>query len=130
MQRSFRLTSAKRKILEDVELYYSEENGTQVELSKADQRLRRKNACEKLVLVPGKLDHASVVAYNVGRYTKEENAKDVTFFDPVRETTSSSSEDEIRRTEDEINKNTIQNDGDGKRKSVYDNDEDAHDTPL
>lgn len=43
------------------------------ELPKTEQRLRRKNACEKLVLVPGKLDHATVVAYNVGRYTLEDD---------------------------------------------------------
>jgi hypothetical protein len=30
-----------------------------------DQKLRRRRVCEKLALVPGKLDHATVAAYSV-----------------------------------------------------------------
>lgn len=57
-----RLTAAKRRILEDVELYQEAGGGP---LSKGEQRARRKEVCAKLSLVPGKLDHASVVAYTV-----------------------------------------------------------------
>ncbi|XP_043247655.1 PP2C-like domain-containing protein CG9801 [Amphibalanus amphitrite] len=60
---AFRLTTAKRRVLEDPELYTG---GDGVELSRAEQRARRRRVCEKLAVVPGKLDHASVVAYQVG----------------------------------------------------------------
>ncbi len=30
-----------------------------------DQKIRRRRVCEKLAMVPGKLDHASIVAYQV-----------------------------------------------------------------
>uniref|UniRef100_A0A1B6KM56 PPM-type phosphatase domain-containing protein n=1 Tax=Graphocephala atropunctata TaxID=36148 RepID=A0A1B6KM56_9HEMI len=58
-----RLTAAKRRILEDVELYQEAGGGP---LSKGEQRARRKDVCAKLAMVPGKLDHATVVAYTVG----------------------------------------------------------------
>ncbi|XP_066996782.2 PP2C-like domain-containing protein CG9801 [Anabrus simplex] len=64
-----RLTAAKRHILEDPDLYYtvSDNSDQQItELSRAEQRTRRKKVCEKLAMVPGKLDHAAVVAYKVG----------------------------------------------------------------
>ncbi|CAL4115814.1 unnamed protein product, partial [Meganyctiphanes norvegica] len=61
-----KLTVAKRRILEDPDLYASASQ----ELSRADQRNRRRKVCEKLALVPGKLDHATVVAYKVGRYSQ------------------------------------------------------------
>ncbi|XP_049953674.1 PP2C-like domain-containing protein CG9801 [Schistocerca serialis cubense] len=69
-----RLTAAKRHILEDPDLYYTvSENSDQLkELSKSEQRTRRKKVCEKLAMVPGKLDHATVVAYKVGVHHKEE----------------------------------------------------------
>ncbi|XP_050728167.1 uncharacterized protein LOC127004468 isoform X2 [Eriocheir sinensis] len=57
-----KLTVAKRRILEDPDLYSS----TSKELSRSHQRNRRRKVCEKLALVPGKLDHATVVAYVVG----------------------------------------------------------------
>lgn len=62
-----RLTTAKRKILEDPELYPAagEEQDMQ------DQKIRRRRVCEKLAMVPGKLDHASIVAYQVGDRTAE-----------------------------------------------------------
>ena len=58
------LTVAKRRILEDPDLYPPP--GENQELSRNDQRNRRRKVCEKLALVPGKLDHATVVAYQVG----------------------------------------------------------------
>merc|ERR1719474_728794 len=59
-----RLTTAKRKILEDPELYPN----TNVSNSQdqMDQKMRRRRVCEKLAVVPGKLDHATIVAYQVG----------------------------------------------------------------
>lgn len=60
-----KLTVAKRRILEDPDLYPA----TSKDLSRSDQRNRRRKVCEKLALVPGKLDHASVVAYTVGNYS-------------------------------------------------------------
>ena len=68
MQFNFdRLTAAKRHILEDPDLYYTTEEGSTelTELSRAEQRSRRRKVCEKLAMVPGKLDHATVVAYQV-----------------------------------------------------------------
>lgn len=59
-----RLTAAKRHILEDVDLYVSSEGK---DLSRNEQRSRRKEISGKLCLVPGKLDHATVVAYSVGQ---------------------------------------------------------------
>ncbi|KAL0277126.1 UNVERIFIED_CONTAM: hypothetical protein PYX00_004513 [Menopon gallinae] len=123
-----RLTSAKRKILEDAELYCTEKNGVVTELSKAEQKIRRKNACEKLVLVPGKLDHASVVAYNVGRYKPEEDIQE------IRRSRATSAEEDppspkpemrpkviVEVKEDEINENRAES---SNRKSTYDNDVD------
>ncbi|XP_067136873.1 PP2C-like domain-containing protein CG9801 isoform X1 [Centruroides vittatus] len=56
-----KLTVAKRRILEDPELYSEGD----LAISLAEQRLRRRKAGEKLAMVPGKLDHASVVAYMI-----------------------------------------------------------------
>ena len=57
-----RLTTAKRKILEDPELYpRPDDPGPDL----TDQKMRRRRVCEKLGLVPGKLDHATIVAYQV-----------------------------------------------------------------
>lgn len=62
-----RITAAKRHILEDPDLYCSVgENNSLQELSKMEQRARRRKVCDKLAMVPGKLDHATVVAYQVG----------------------------------------------------------------
>lgn len=64
-----RITAAKRHILEDPDLYCSVgENNAMQELSKMEQRARRRKVCDKLAMVPGKLDHATVVAYQVGMY--------------------------------------------------------------
>lgn len=65
-----RITAAKRHILEDPDLYCSVgENNSLLELSKMEQRARRRKVCDKIAMVPGKLDHATVVAYQVGVYT-------------------------------------------------------------
>ncbi|XP_014485550.1 PREDICTED: PP2C-like domain-containing protein CG9801 isoform X2 [Dinoponera quadriceps] len=62
-----RITAAKRRILEDTELYYAQhKDGQLVQLSKQEQRSRRKKTLEKISMIPGKLDHATVVAYVVG----------------------------------------------------------------
>lgn len=55
-----RLTSAKRHLLEDVELYVDDQGRS---LEKEEQKIRRRKICERLALIPGKLDHATVVAY-------------------------------------------------------------------
>ncbi|XP_075229821.1 PP2C-like domain-containing protein CG9801 [Lycorma delicatula] len=60
-----RLTAAKRRMLEDVELYADSEGGPR---TRGKQRARRKDVCAKLAMVPGKLDHATVVAYTVGEF--------------------------------------------------------------
>lgn len=62
-----RLTTAKRKILEDPDLYPKPEEGP----DKVDQKVRRRRVCEKLALVPGKLDHATIAAYQVADRTVE-----------------------------------------------------------
>ncbi|XP_071528606.1 uncharacterized protein [Panulirus ornatus] len=63
-----KLTVAKRRILEDPDLYPAASK----DLSRSDQRNRRRKVCEKLALVPGKLDHATVVAYTVGTYREDD----------------------------------------------------------
>ncbi|XP_035223958.1 PP2C-like domain-containing protein CG9801 [Stegodyphus dumicola] len=60
---AMKLTVAKRKILEDPELYQNGEPDSQQE-----QRSRRRKVGDKLCTVPGKLDHASVVACRIGNY--------------------------------------------------------------
>ncbi|CCD65795.1 PPM-type phosphatase domain-containing protein [Caenorhabditis elegans] len=55
------LSTAKRRVLENPELYKREK------MTKAEQRARRKMVREKIADMPGKLDHASVVAYHVSR---------------------------------------------------------------
>jgi len=64
-----KLTVAKRRILEDPELYVDESSDhDKLELKRNEQRCRRRKVFERLAMVPGKLDHASVVAYNVGDF--------------------------------------------------------------
>ncbi|CAJ0558011.1 unnamed protein product, partial [Mesorhabditis spiculigera] len=55
------LSQAKRRTLENPELYRKEK------MTKAEQRQRRQMVREKIAEMPGKLDHASVVAYKVSR---------------------------------------------------------------
>lgn len=68
-----RITSAKRKMLEQRELYYKiikDKDGLQkeIEYTKNQQKMTRKRLMEGTTfsLLPGKLDHATVVAYTVG----------------------------------------------------------------
>lgn len=62
-----RLTTAKRKVLEDPELYqdHSRTLAPDSDALRLEQKLRRRRVCEKLGLVPGKLDHATIVAFSV-----------------------------------------------------------------
>ncbi|TMS33835.1 hypothetical protein L596_001526 [Steinernema carpocapsae] len=60
IQFAHQLSMAKRRTLEDPELYKNEK------LSKSEERARRKMVRGKIVEMPGKLDHASVVAYKIG----------------------------------------------------------------
>ncbi|UYV60493.1 hypothetical protein LAZ67_1001321 [Cordylochernes scorpioides] len=55
-----KLTARKRAVLEDPSLYTA---GT--DFTAEDQRLRRRSVAGRLATLPGKLDHASVVAYTV-----------------------------------------------------------------
>lgn len=64
---SSKLTMAKRRILEDPELY-DEAGDCGSGFGQHEQRYRRRRAGEKLAMVPGKLDHASIVAYKVAFY--------------------------------------------------------------
>ncbi|RWS13736.1 PP2C-like domain-containing protein, partial [Dinothrombium tinctorium] len=59
-----KLTTAKRRILEDPDLY--DDNDTTFD--QFEQRQRRRKVGDKLAMVPGKLDHASIVAYKIGFY--------------------------------------------------------------
>ncbi|XP_033213281.1 PP2C-like domain-containing protein CG9801 isoform X2 [Belonocnema kinseyi] len=69
-----RITAAKRRILEDTDLYYAQQkDGELVPLSKTEQKIRRRKTIDKISMVPGKLDHATVVAYMVGSYKSESN---------------------------------------------------------
>lgn len=60
VQFAHQLSSAKRRTLEDPELYRTRTH------SKTEERLRRKMIRNMIMEMPGKLDHASVVAYRVG----------------------------------------------------------------
>ena len=67
-----RLTVAKRKILEDPELYpeYTRHALPDSDALRLDQKMRRRKVCEKLAMVPGKLDHATICAFSVADRTK------------------------------------------------------------
>lgn len=60
------ITAAKRRTLEDNDLYFNNQNGVLVEASNQEKKMRRKRALEKVQNLPGKLDHVTVVACNVG----------------------------------------------------------------
>ncbi|XP_022250579.1 PP2C-like domain-containing protein CG9801 isoform X1 [Limulus polyphemus] len=60
-----KLTVAKRRILEDPELY----KDNAAALNQLEQRRRRRKVGEKLAMVPGKLDHATVVSCKAGIQT-------------------------------------------------------------
>lgn len=63
---TFSITAAKRHTLEDVDLYYDNRNDIMVEISQKEKKIRRRKCLEKVQNLPGKLDHVSVVACNVG----------------------------------------------------------------
>lgn len=65
---TFSITSAKRRTLEDLDLYFDNRNGVLVEVSTQEKKLRRKKGLERVQNLPGKLDHVSVVAWNVGNF--------------------------------------------------------------
>lgn len=70
------VTAAKRRNLEDKLLYFDNKNDILVEISSREKKIRRRKCLEKIQNLPGKLDHVSVVAYNVGN-TVFENEIDV-----------------------------------------------------
>ncbi|KAF5284605.1 hypothetical protein FQA39_LY16963 [Lamprigera yunnana] len=65
---TFSISSAKRHTLEDADLYFDHLNGVMVEISQQEKKSRRRKGLERVQNLPGKLDHVSIVAYNVGNY--------------------------------------------------------------
>ena len=67
-----RLTTAKRKILEDPSLYpdHTRHALPDSDATRLDQKMRRRKVCEKLAQVPGKLDHATIAAFKVADRTR------------------------------------------------------------
>ncbi|KAK9874382.1 hypothetical protein WA026_002729 [Henosepilachna vigintioctopunctata] len=63
---TFSITAAKRRTLEDMDLYFDNRDGVLVEVSPIEKKHRRKRGLEKVLNLPGKLDHVTVVACNVG----------------------------------------------------------------
>lgn len=59
-----KLTTAKRRILEDPDLY----DDLDTNFDHTEQRVRRRQVGNKLYMLPGKLDHASIVACKVAFY--------------------------------------------------------------
>ncbi|CAB3403902.1 unnamed protein product [Caenorhabditis bovis] len=66
IQFATQLSQAKRRVLENPELYKKEK------MTRTEQKQRRKMVREKIAEMPGKLDHASVVAYEVGRQNQQD----------------------------------------------------------
>lgn len=66
---TFSISSAKRHTLEDTDLYFDSVNGLLVEVSQQEKKTRRRKGLERVQNLPGKLDHVSVVAYNVGNFS-------------------------------------------------------------
>lgn len=71
-----KLTAAKRRILEDPELYAADAAPGE------EARKRRHHAGPRLAMVPGKLDHASLVAYQVGGRRPQVVAPDTSRWRP------------------------------------------------
>ncbi|KAK4878430.1 hypothetical protein RN001_010936 [Aquatica leii] len=65
---TFSISSAKRHTLEDSDLYFDNLNGVMVEVSQQEKKIRRRRGLERVQNLPGKLDHVSIVAYNVGNF--------------------------------------------------------------
>ncbi|KAF2898816.1 hypothetical protein ILUMI_07359 [Ignelater luminosus] len=66
---TFSISSAKRHTLEDVDLYFDNIDGVLVEVSQQEKKIRRRKGLERVQNLPGKLDHVTVVAYNVGNFS-------------------------------------------------------------
>ncbi|XP_060532731.1 PP2C-like domain-containing protein CG9801 isoform X2 [Cylas formicarius] len=60
------ITAAKRRTLEDPDMYFDNRNGVLMEVSSQEKKLRRKRGLDKVQALPGKLDHVTIAAYNVG----------------------------------------------------------------
>lgn len=69
MRFTFSITAAKRRTLEDNDLYYDNQNGLLIEVSGQEKKMRRKKGLERVQNLPGKLDHVTVVAFNIGNYS-------------------------------------------------------------
>lgn len=69
MRFTFSITAAKRRTLEDNDLYYDNQNGLLIEVSAHEKKIRRKKGLEKVQNLPGKLDHVTVVACNIGNFS-------------------------------------------------------------
>lgn len=65
---STKLTMAKRHILEDPDLYSDDEDQIEDSEMFTKQRARRRLVGNKLVQMPGKLDHATIAAFEIGFY--------------------------------------------------------------
>ncbi|GAB6022127.1 hypothetical protein CHUAL_006268 [Chamberlinius hualienensis] len=99
---AYKLTVAKRRILEDPELFVTGEEYH----SAVEQKLKRRRLGEKLSMVPGKLDHASVVAYQVGqwRQTTLNNAPKVVIDKPPPQSTD---EDDVNDNDNDMNEEPV-----------------------
>lgn len=89
------ITSAKRKLLEQRELFYKISYDTQgqrkeIEMNRLQQRKERKRCIDThFSSLPGKLDHASVVAWTVGNEDTANNNTDI-LFDSIQKSTKNS----------------------------------------
>lgn len=87
------ITSAKRKLLEQRELFYKISYDTQgqrkeVEMNRVQQRAARKRCIDThFSSLPGKLDHASVVAWTVGNEITANNNESDFLLDPIQKFT-------------------------------------------
>lgn len=70
MEFTTKLTMAKRHILEDPELYPDDDEDGDGSEAFVKQRNRRRQVGGKLMQMPGKLDHATIAAVEVGFYGK------------------------------------------------------------
>lgn len=85
VQHVLTLTDSKRKILENPELYKKKK------MTSKERKRRDSQIVEQMSKAPGKLDHASIVAYEVGICCENEEDEELTKEDPdsVKVSTSS-----------------------------------------
>lgn len=83
VQHFVRLTDPMRKVLENPDYYGRRLTGK-------ERKQRDSMIIENMGKVPGKLDHATVVAYEVGNYYGEGDKEDLSVLSPVLETTAKS----------------------------------------